>query len=608
MDYYCLRQYHSYNSGAYDLGIMAQSFWNTSHGDILYESVNNGTPTSRFWKGRWELINIPLAIPYKLFTHVEYLLLMQTLIISMGIIPLFLLTRRLLEDDLSAVFLSLVYIVNPVIHNANLFAYHSVSLAIPMIVALIYLTEQRSASPLLIAMSVLIISCRADLALLVSAYSIYLFVIFRRKKLALTILILSIAWFTLSRSTDFIRELFGLPPTLRDNITTGRWDHLGGTSPIGFMKGIATNPLTVVKSIVTSENIKYFIKITGPFGFLPIFAPAVFFIASPSIFINAISTWQASHDINHHYNGPVAAIMIIATVYAIHSLSTRTGPRWLVRLVPSKRMMVILLLFASIVSAVWKSNYMNIPNWKVKPHHEQLTSRLKNLDPALSVSAHFFLLDHLTGRRELNLFPDNVGQVELVAYDLRLGFNRVMDHTIVGHPKIDPINTYLEDVLNNPTYGIETYDDGLLLIRKGADWADGVRMLTAVTETKDFTSRNTTLPGNMFLEAVRLNGLVGFQKNVLSYTMVCRTPGEDYNPVPLEFLLESGGKNYPYSGLSLVSHLSGVFQDGILRDRFADEIGITIPEDLLHADVIVISIQGNDREYHLFDTISLSGR
>ena len=606
MDACCLLRYWTFNAGAYDLGIMVQTMWNTAHGDILWESINMGKPASRFWNGRWEIIFLPIALVYRLCSKTEFLLILQTFIVSLGIIPIYMLSRRVLESSLLASAVSLVYIMNPVIHNPNLFDFHSVTLSIPMIIGLIYITEERINSRWIVPLFFLILFCRADLAPLLSAYSVYLFCAHKKRRLSIVLLSVSLIWVIASRSTAQIREVLHLPEIINTNIYTGRWEHIGGTNPLDVARGILKDPIPLVRTFINFENAKYLIKILAPFVFLPLVRPWLFFLALPTVLINAASNWTPAHHIYHHYNAHVGAVFIIATVYAFGYLVKKIPAFFGCREGRVKIAVVLLLLMASGGAAAFKSTCRDVGKWLKNDHFVKLDQIIEQIDGDKSVSSHFFLLDHVANREEIYLFPDNIGNVDMVIYDIRLPFDRIMSHDMIAHKKVGPLNEHLRKLLNNPTYGVRAYDDGAILFERGSDYEGGIRKLMEVTETDGYETGVLVLDNGMVIDAYRRNGVVGPDLDKLSYSLLCRVEG-GHRAEPITFLMKEGETSKIILGRTLFSSIEGIGSIRNLEEQFMDEVCVEIPEEFDNIGRVSIYVLGNDFNYHPFDSVENLG-
>ena len=101
-----LRQYDAFVPHALDLGNMAQTFWNTVHGypfrflNMRAPLAIEGSAPTRACAFHVEPIIPFLAVIYGLWQHVQMLLVMQTLALASGTIPVRLLARRRLGPGL----------------------------------------------------------------------------------------------------------------------------------------------------------------------------------------------------------------------------------------------------------------------------------------------------------------------------------------------------------------------------------------------------------------------------------------------------------------------------------------------------------------------------
>src|SRR6266702_6301104 len=95
MSHQAVLRYDTFRSTAFDLGNMDQVIWNTAHGH-WFQWTNQGAD----WYGpplrlaqHFEPIIIPLSLLYVLYPDPRTLLIFQTLVLTAGALPVFLLTR-----------------------------------------------------------------------------------------------------------------------------------------------------------------------------------------------------------------------------------------------------------------------------------------------------------------------------------------------------------------------------------------------------------------------------------------------------------------------------------------------------------------------------------
>src|SRR5450432_4914184 len=129
-------RYTSFVATAFDLGNLDQVIWNTLHGHLFQwtnQSDNYFGPPIRLAQ-HVEPILLPLSLLYLIFPDPRTLLVFQTLILASGALPVFLLTRRYLPIwPLFAPVMVAAYLFSPTLMGENLYDFHPVSLATPLI-------------------------------------------------------------------------------------------------------------------------------------------------------------------------------------------------------------------------------------------------------------------------------------------------------------------------------------------------------------------------------------------------------------------------------------------------------------------------------------------
>jgi len=147
MGYQSVLRYETFKATAFDLGNLDQVLWNTLHGR-LFVWTNQGDnwfgPPTRLAQ-HVEPIIIPLSLLYIFHADPRILLLFQTLVLAAGALPVFLLTRKHLPDwPWFAAAMSGAYLISPALLGINIFDFHPVALATPLLLyAILALTYKR---------------------------------------------------------------------------------------------------------------------------------------------------------------------------------------------------------------------------------------------------------------------------------------------------------------------------------------------------------------------------------------------------------------------------------------------------------------------------------
>ena len=164
---HALARYQTYHAYAFDLGNMDQAVWNTLHGHP-FRFTNRGIdwfgPPTRLGV-HVEPILFLIAPLYLLHAGPETLILLQTIALALGGIPLLLLgLRRLPEVPLVATAFVGAYLTTPEILGEALWEFHGVTLATPLLLLALWALDARRYRWFAVG-AVLAALCKEDVAL-----------------------------------------------------------------------------------------------------------------------------------------------------------------------------------------------------------------------------------------------------------------------------------------------------------------------------------------------------------------------------------------------------------------------------------------------------------
>src|SRR5581483_10922836 len=128
--YFAIQRHNAFASG-YDLSNMDQTIWNTVHGHFFSLTGKNGT-ISRF-SIHADVFLILLSPLYLLWDNVRLILIVQSLFLALGAIPVFLLSKKVLKSIFLAYLMVCLYLFNPGMQWSNIYDFHSVVFAIPFL-------------------------------------------------------------------------------------------------------------------------------------------------------------------------------------------------------------------------------------------------------------------------------------------------------------------------------------------------------------------------------------------------------------------------------------------------------------------------------------------
>ena len=309
---YSITRHTAFNSKAYDLGLHAQVFWNTSHGRLFASSIE----VNNYLGDHISPIILLLAPLYRLWPDPSGLLVFQALVLACAALPLALLTRRLLKPSwpdgahLASLVLALVFLTYPALGFVNRFEFHEEVLVIPLLLLAFLCLEARRTRWMSAAL-LLALLCKEDVGLTVAAFG--LFIAWRqrdRRRIGFTWVAVGAAW-SLIALLVIIPAFRGAPSD-----TLNRYAWLG-TSPADVLQTLIREPGPALQhTFGEPRRLWMLVKALLPTGFLALLSPAIL-VALPGLAINWLAGNLYQSSIYFHYAATLIPIVFASAAYGL---------------------------------------------------------------------------------------------------------------------------------------------------------------------------------------------------------------------------------------------------------------------------------------------------
>lgn len=314
-----LVRYQAYRAQAFDLGNMDQAVWNALHGHpFRFTNVGldwHGPPTRL--GVHVEPILLLIAPFYLLHSGPETLLILQTVALALGAIPLFLLClRRLPEAPLVGVAFVAAYLLAPELLGEALWDFHAVALATPLLLLALWALDARRYSWFVVA-GVLAALTKEDVALALIPLGVYLAIWRGKPRLGWGVVALSLAW---------VGVCFGIIlPHFSGGAAGGnnfwyRYSWLGA-SPGAAAVNVLTHPwLPFVGVLGDAAKRDFLAELLRTGGGLGIVAPVAWICGLPELAVNVLSTHEEQYSGFFQYNAVTLVFLMGAAVYGTEAL------------------------------------------------------------------------------------------------------------------------------------------------------------------------------------------------------------------------------------------------------------------------------------------------
>jgi len=345
-----------------------------------------------------------IAPLYRLWSDAKLLLLLQTLAIGLGAIPLYLIAKNKLKSKYLPLIIIFSYFLFPALHYLNLENFHSDSFVLLFLPSAFYFATKKN-YPYFFIFALLTLITKEEMAIPVFLLGIYV-ILKHNKKWGIATSLTSVAY--LAIMVCLILPYFSGAVILQNKEiakTLGEFSK----PPTELADYISENPEKITSRFFNERNARYIFDLFAPVSFISILSPSTLAIGGGSLFLNTFSSWSYAHSIKYHYTAAIIPFTFISLIFAISKFRKR------------KKIFYVLfaiLIFSSIASNIYIGpektsikNYDHIIdvflNYNNFSEEEKTIYTLINIIPDnASISANHWVTPHLANRKEIYFFPN----------------------------------------------------------------------------------------------------------------------------------------------------------------------------------------------------------
>lgn len=408
----------NFYTGRFDLGNMDQTVWNTINGNIFKLTNPDGTDITSRLSFHADFLLVLISPLYLIWNNPKMLLLLQTIILSIGAIYIYLIAKNVLKYKNLAIVFSFAFLINPSVNYSNLFDFHAVTLATTFLLASFYYLLKKRTIYFILFLLLAALS-KEQVWILASISGLFVvvqgFLDKKKNNIVLGLLIAIIS------SIVFYLLVWKLIPQTRgkEHFALEYYSEFGG-SPSGIVRNILTSPIKTLGTLFEYSKIDYLRQIFSPLGYLSFLAPLYLIFSAPDLSINLLSSNKQLHQIYFQYTSAITPFIFISAIYA-SKLLTKYFPKLKVLL------FFYVLFFASYASYI----YGPLPFAK-KPNLDMLVKPINNKDKIelflssipknYSVATSNSIGSHLSQRKKIFTIPFGLDEADIIIFNLNDSF------------------------------------------------------------------------------------------------------------------------------------------------------------------------------------------
>ncbi len=398
-----LVRYRSFSFHDMDLAVINQNFHNLSQGILV--SPEYGTPG--ILSGHKWFIFFPLLPLYLLFPGPPLLLVLQSVALAAGAGAVFLLARKMLSPGLGLA-MAFAYLIYPALHFVNLFEFHPIAFATPLLLFAFYFLQQRRWGRYLLFVF-LSLSVRQDVAIPVFALGVYALIaarggpdasFWKRWRWGIVPVVSSLAWFYVCVSL-IPRLVAPLEPEKTPEMVEMFFGWLGST-PGEILRTVLTRPGYVVRGVFIRPKITYAWQLLSPVALLPLLNPAGALMVLISMAEGLLSERFTHFSIRYQYSSIITPMVFAAAVLGLKNLL-----RWL----PFRKTAGWAAAAVTAVAVITAWSFGPIPelprqfeDWRFTREDAVRQAMVNEIPPEAPVTATFAFTPKLSNRPRMFFF------------------------------------------------------------------------------------------------------------------------------------------------------------------------------------------------------------
>jgi uncharacterized membrane protein len=293
-----------FHSTAYDLAIFDQAIYLISQNQTPFSSLM----AINILGDHTAFIFYPLALLYKIYPDVHWLLFVQAISLALGAWPSWSLARQAGLNEKKSIAVAAVYLLYPVVFNVNLFDFHPEVIALPTILAAILAARLDKILWFCAAIG-LILSCKAVLSLTVMMMGVWLLLFEKKRNCGLIAMFLGAGWFLIA--TQALIPYFNQG---KEHAGIGRYQYLGN-SVLEIAVNLILKPNLIFSRLFSLATFEYLALLIfpviwwiSPRHLTPLIS------AVPMLGMNILSDIPAQRDLIHQYSIPILPFLLVAAI------------------------------------------------------------------------------------------------------------------------------------------------------------------------------------------------------------------------------------------------------------------------------------------------------
>ncbi|HHT9159734.1 MAG: hypothetical protein UT32_C0029G0008 [Parcubacteria group bacterium GW2011_GWC2_39_14] len=418
-----------------DFSVWLELFSNIKDGRGIISTLEQTSHSFETAKNYLAIHFVPLiyllVLPLYIFKNYPvYLIVLQTLILTSSIIPIYLFARDVFKDKRIGHLFAASFLFFPTLQYINLYDFEFLRISIPLLLFCFYFLNTKKYF-LYYTLFVLSILVREEVALITFLLGLHITFIMKEKNHGIITSVISVVYF-LVLVKIIMPHFAGDMSGFHYHKAFDSFSYLGD-SPVQILIYIISHPLAIFSNLLDKVKIANFLMYIIPLLFTSFFSPSILLISTSNLLLNFLSVSISHYSYILYYLSPSIPFLFLSAIQGVKNISDKGLPYLkkktiLLSRFDSKECTYVLVscIFVACASSsiffgpsplsiqFWNKNYKLAPykthnfhysQYILTDHHKKVFAFLSLIPNDVTVSAEHFFLPYLYKKKTLMQFP-----------------------------------------------------------------------------------------------------------------------------------------------------------------------------------------------------------
>lgn len=300
-------RHDNFYSRRLDLGNMDQTVWNVLHGHGFTLTDPMGVAQESRLAVHADFLMILLAPLYILWSNPKMLVLVQTIIVCLGALPVYWIANERLRSRWLAIVFASAYLLYPPLERMMLHDFHAVALSTTFLL-FAYWYMQKKRYVWFVFFAILAGLGKEQVWLTIGLMGLY--IAWKQREIVFGLVVALICFFVFYYL--FWLAIPAVAPA-KQHFALAYLSDFGDRQNV-IIKNVLSKPFAVAHTLLLPDRLSYYLQLIVPVALFPILAPWALLFCAHSILINALSNNGLFRQIDYQYTSDITPFIFIAAI------------------------------------------------------------------------------------------------------------------------------------------------------------------------------------------------------------------------------------------------------------------------------------------------------